>query len=172
MYLSTHLIIPYFITAGGEIKRPEHLIAWWSRIFSFLCVPDDKHRIELRSLCRLFRDSLKPPPRWTTFPHPNYPTLNELLDQLNEMHAALPDIVWEECTASRTLLLSVGREVYAKYVDDEYSADDDDTDDEFYNAIIQKMNNDQTFDVVFDDGETRKNEPLNEIQIQNVSLVV
>ena len=88
------------------------------------------------------------------------------------MHAALPDIVWEECTAPRTLLLSVGREVYAKYVDDEYSADDDDTDDEFYNAIIQKMNNDQTFDVVFDDGETRKNEPLNEIQIQNVSLVV
>jgi hypothetical protein len=25
MYLSTHLIVPYFITVGGEIKRPEHL---------------------------------------------------------------------------------------------------------------------------------------------------
>ena len=73
MYLSTHLIVPYFITAGGEIKRPEHLIAWWSRIFSFLFVyvPDDKERIELRFLCRLFRDALKPPPLYTTFPHPN-----------------------------------------------------------------------------------------------------
>ena len=55
-YLSTHLIVPYFITPGGEIKRPEHLIAWWSRIFSFY-VPDDKDRIELRFLCRLFRDA-------------------------------------------------------------------------------------------------------------------
>ena len=145
-YLSTHLIIPYFINAQGEIKRPEHLIAWWSRIFSFY-VPDEKDRIPLRSLRRLFRGALKPPPRWTTFPHPNYPTLNELLDQLNEMHAALPDIVWEECTAPRTLLLSVGREVYAKYVDDEYSDDGDDTDDEFDNAMIRKVNDDQTFDV-------------------------
>jgi len=82
-YLSTHLIVPYFINAQGEIKRPEHLIAWWSRIFSFY-VPDEKDRIPLRSLRRLFRGALKPPPRWTTFPHPNYPTLNELLDQLNE----------------------------------------------------------------------------------------
>jgi hypothetical protein len=83
MYISTHLIVPYFINAQGEIKRPEHLIAWWSRIFSFV-VPDGKDRIELRSLCRLFRDALKPPPRWTTFPHPNYPTLNSFMDRLNE----------------------------------------------------------------------------------------
>ena len=31
----THLIVPYFINSNGTIKRPEHLIAWWSRIFSF-----------------------------------------------------------------------------------------------------------------------------------------
>jgi hypothetical protein len=43
-YLSTRLIVPYFITTNGTIKRPEHLIAWWSRIFSFY-VPDDKDRI-------------------------------------------------------------------------------------------------------------------------------
>ena len=82
MYLSTHLIVPYFITVGEEIKRPEHLIAWWSRIFSFVA-PDGKVRRKLRFLCRLFRDALKPPPRWTTFPHPNYPTLNELMNKLN-----------------------------------------------------------------------------------------
>ena len=85
MYLSTHLIVPYFITAGGEIKRPEHLIAWWSRIFSFLYVPDEKDHIPLRSLCRLFRGSLKPLPLWISFPHPNYPTLKRLMDKLNEM---------------------------------------------------------------------------------------
>ena len=84
-YLSTHLIVPYFINAQGEIKRPEHLISWWSRIFSFY-VPDEKDRIELRFFCRLFRDALKPPPLWTTFPHPNYPTLNELIKKLHMVY--------------------------------------------------------------------------------------
>ena len=84
-YLSTHLIVPYFITASGEIKRPEHLIAWWSRIFSFY-VPDEKDRIELRFLCRLFRDALQPTPLYTTFPHPKYPTLDRLMAQLNSVH--------------------------------------------------------------------------------------
>ena len=113
-YLSTHLIVPYFITAGGEIKRPEHLIAWWSRIFSFLCVPDDKDRIPLRSLCRLFRDSLKPLPLWTSFPHPKYPTLNRLMNKLNEMYAALPGIVWEVPTSLETLVVGMNK-VRVKY---------------------------------------------------------
>ena len=89
-YLSTHLIVPYFITASGEIKRPEHLIAWWSRIFSFY-VPDDKDHIELRSLCRLFRDALKPPPLYTIFPHSNYPTLDGLVDSLNNVYQTNPN---------------------------------------------------------------------------------
>jgi len=85
-YLSTHLIVPYFITPNGEIKRPEHLIAWWTRIFSFY-VPDDKDHIQLRFLCRLFRDALKPPPfLWTSFPHLNYPILNGLMDALNSAY--------------------------------------------------------------------------------------
>jgi hypothetical protein len=83
-YLSTHLIIPYFITANGEIKRPEHLIAWWTRIFSFY-VPDEKDRKKLRFLCRLFRDSLKPPLLWTTYPHPKYPKLNGLMNTLKSV---------------------------------------------------------------------------------------
>ena len=88
-YLSTHLIVPYFVTPNGEIKRPEHLIAWWSRIFSFY-VPDGKDRKKLRSLCRLFRDALKPPPLWTSFPHPNFPTLNGLMDTLNRVFEENP----------------------------------------------------------------------------------
>ena len=160
MFLSTHLIVPYFITASGEIKRPEHLIAWWSRIFSFY-VPDDKDRIELRSLCRLFRDALKPPPQWTTFPHSNYPTLKSLMDRLNEMYATLPAVVWEVPTVQGTL--SLGMEVRVKYIRWGITS--------FKDATIQKVNEDGTFDVVFDeDDETRKNVPLNEIQIQNVSV--
>ena len=85
MYLSTHLITPYFITPNGTLKRPEHLIAWWSRIFSFL-IPNDKDHVQLRCLCRLFRDALKPPALWTTFPHPNYSTLNDLIDKLNNVY--------------------------------------------------------------------------------------
>ena len=166
-YLSIHLIVPYFINAQGEIKRPEHLIAWWSRIFSFLflCVPTDDNidRIELRSLCRLFRDSLKPLPLWTSFPHPNYPTLNGLMNKLNEMYAALPDIVWEVPSALHVETLVVGMKVRVKYGPDK-----------FEDATIQKGNEDETFDIVFDDVScgTKKDVPLNEIQIQNVSACV
>ena len=126
-------------------------------------VPDDKDRIELRSLCRLFRDALKPLPLWTSFPHPNYPTLNDLMNKLNEMYAALPDIVWEVPTSLllETLLVA-GMKVRVKYGADE-----------FEDATIQKVNVDETFDIVFDVGNfgTRKNVPLNEIRIQNVSGV-
>jgi len=98
-YLSTHLIVPYFITTNGEIKRPEHLIAWWSRIFSFLFGPDRPddlsihvHHLHLRFLCRLFRDALKPPPSlYTIFPRPNYPTLNSLMDTLNSVYQKDPN---------------------------------------------------------------------------------
>ena len=162
MYLSTHLIVPYFINALGEIKRPEHLIAWWSRIFSFLCVPDEKDHIPLRSLCRLFRDALKPLPLWTSFPHPNFPSLNGLMDALNEMYAALPGIVWEVPSALHVEALVVGTKVRVKYGADECE-----------DATIQTVNENETFDIVFDDGNfgSRKNVPLNEIRIQNVSGV-
>ena len=121
-----------------------------------------KDRIELRSLCRLFRDALKPLPRWTTFPHSNYPTLNSLMDRLNEMFAALPAVVWEVCPAAGTLAL--GMEVRAKFVDWRGGTSIKD-------ATIQKVNGDDTFDLASGDvySEPRKNVPLNEIQIQNVS---
>jgi hypothetical protein len=82
-------------------------------------------------------------------------------------------IVWEDCTAPGALV--VGTEVRAvKYVGDEYSDDDDDddeTEEEFDDATIQKVNDGETFDVFFDGfhSKTRKNVPLNEIQIPNVS---
>lgn len=52
----SQLIIPYHVDATGNISRPEHLIAWWVRIFSFL--GNDDLNYQLRYLCRLFRDSL------------------------------------------------------------------------------------------------------------------
>ena len=41
----------------------------------------------------------------------------------------------------------------------------------FKDATIQKVNENERFDIVFDDGArgTKKNVPLNEIRIQNVS---
>ncbi len=87
--LSEKLFVPYFISTNGEIKRPEHLIAYWARIFSFY-VPDEKDYVELRFHCRLFRDALKPPPVYTTFPHPNYPTLNGFMDKLNRVNYVDP----------------------------------------------------------------------------------
>jgi hypothetical protein len=58
--------------------------------------------------------------------------------------------------------LSLGMEVRVKYIRWGITS--------FNDATIQKVNEDETFDVVFDeDDETRKNVPLNEIQIPNVS---
>ena len=93
--------------------------------------------------------------------------LIRLMDQLNEMYAALSDlIVWEECTAPAPALveLVVGTKVRVKCVDWRGGTSIKD-------ATIHKVNEDETFDIVFDDGwsEPRKNVPLNEIQIPNVS---
>jgi len=97
-YLSTHLIVSYFINAQGEIKRPEHLIAWWTRIFSFY-VPNEIDCIQLRFLCRLFRDALQPPPLYTTFPHPNYTSFNlasfmDHLDHRQNLNNTVPTIIF------------------------------------------------------------------------------
>ena len=80
------LIIPYFINSKGEIKRPEHLIAWWFRIFSFLG-PSPLCSLRLRWLCRLFRDSLPVPEVWR-FPHPRYSTLDMLVNRINCVHSS------------------------------------------------------------------------------------
>ena len=145
----------------------------WVVVFSFLDL-SYKDRIEMRCYCRLFHkveniltlnkhgyEMLTPIPKWTEFPHPNYSTLNELMDKLNAMYAALPSD-WLECTVPGSLVVEM--KVRAKYM---YS-------NEFYNATIQKVNDaDETFDIVFDDNDygTRINVPLNEIQIQTVSVI-
>ena len=77
------------------------------------------------------------------------------------MYAALPNIVWEAPTSLETLVVGMNK-VRVKYGPDK-----------FEDATIQKVNVDETFDIVFDDGNfgSRKNVPLNEIRIQNVSGV-
>ena len=89
--------------------------------------------------------------------------LHSLMDRLNEMYAALPAVVWEVSTSPGTLALE-GMEVRAKIINRRGGTSIKD-------AIIQKVNEDDTFDLVFDDvySEPRKNVPLNEIQIPNVS---
>jgi len=143
-------------------------------------------RLEMRCMCRVFREvekiialdhhryeMLMPIPTYTWFPHRNYSTLKELMDKLNEEYAALPGIlVWEQCTAPE--LLSVGTKVRAKSVGSGVgqghggSAPQPAT---FKDATVQKVNDDETFDVVFvERRRTRKNVPLNELQIPNVSV--
>jgi hypothetical protein len=149
-----------------------HLKQHWLRIYACLDL-SYADRLALRCMCRVFNEvekiltldehrykMLTPIPSWTYFPHPNYPTLNELMNKLNEEYAALPNIVWEVPTAAGAL--SLGMEVRVKYIRWGRASIKD--------ATIQKVNDDETFDVAFDDGyRPRKNVPLNEIQIPNVS---
>ena len=85
------------------------------------------------------------------------------MKKLNKMYATLPGIVWEVPSALHVETLVVGmNKVRVKYGADECE-----------DATIQTVNADETFDIVFDDGNfgSRKNVPLNEIRIQNVSGV-
>jgi hypothetical protein len=62
-------------------------------IFSYLDPPKHYERFLLRRLCRTFRRVLKatlPPGTFTTFPRPNYPKLNELMDALNRVYEEDP----------------------------------------------------------------------------------
>jgi hypothetical protein len=143
----------------------------WLMIYAFVDF-SYSDRLQLRCMCRLFHKvekiltankhryvTLMPMPKYTYFPHPNYVSLNELMDELNEMHAALPYIVWEECTAPEMLI--VGMKVRVKYdIDATW----------FKDSTIEKVNDDETFDVVFVDADAKTNVPFNEIQIKNVSV--
>ena len=154
---------------------------YWLMIYAYLDF-SYADRLELRWMCRLFHEvekiltlnkhryvTLTPLPKYTTFPHPKYPTLNELMDELNTMYIARPDIVWEKCTAPDTLC--VGTVVLARFANASYN---------FVPAKINQINNNQinkllfryetTVDIVYDNGNTRMNVPLREIQIQNVSV--
>ena len=71
------------MTALLRIVKHGYSLSWFKhRVFPYLG-PNQKEIIQLRSYCKLFRDALTPPTLWTTFPHPNYPTLDELMNKLN-----------------------------------------------------------------------------------------
>jgi hypothetical protein len=72
-----------------RIVNHGYSLSWFKhRVFPYLG-PKQEDIIQLRSYCKLFRDSLDPP-LWTSFPHPNYPTLNELMDALNRVYEENP----------------------------------------------------------------------------------
>ena len=56
------------------------------RIFSFHKTRNPKEYINLRSSSKLFHRALhQPPPLWTSFPHSNHPTLQSLVNRLEEL---------------------------------------------------------------------------------------
>ena len=78
---TTTTIVPEYYSTQTFRYLPVEI---WRYIFHILN-PNPREYISIRSsLCRLFRDSLKPPPIWTEFPHPNYPTLKSLLSRLHK----------------------------------------------------------------------------------------
>jgi len=174
-----------------------HLEEHWVVIYAFLGL-SFADRLQLRCMCRLFHEvekiltlnrhdykkMLTPMPKYTWFPHPKYPTLNGLMDELNKMYVARPGIVWDECTAPE--MLSVGTVVRARFVNSSErthygrNSSGRTLNKYFPNkfAKINQINNDDnddnetTFDIVYDDGDTRKNVPLNEMQRGTVSAWV
>jgi hypothetical protein len=61
-------------------------------------------QLELRWMCRIFRDALPCLPLWTSFPHPIYPTLKGLADRLNHLGNDYVDLKASD--------MSIGLKVY------------------------------------------------------------
>jgi len=122
--LSPFLVYP----VAADDTPPYELIAWWKVIFSYLGIKK-KEQLELRWMCRIFRDALPCIPLWTSFPHPMYPTLNGLVGRLNHLGN---DYV--ECSAAD---MSIGLKVYV----DRYGL-------EIYkDHTITKINPDGTYNI-------------------------
>ena len=62
-------------------------LTWCKSIFAYLG-PTAKDTMKLRSYCKLFSKALKPLPCWTSYPHPEYPTLNKLFDCFKEVSSS------------------------------------------------------------------------------------
>ena len=113
-------------------------------------------------------EMLKPLPLYASFPCRNFSSLPDLMNELNARFAALPDIVWEECAAPETL--SVGMKVRVKTSAAVHNGVGQGAfgldafgqgalggpPTSFKDATIQKVNDDETFDVVFDDDDETK----------------
>jgi len=101
-YLSTRLIYP----VAADDTPPYERIAWWKIIFSYLGIKK-REQLELRWMCRIFRDALPCLPLWTLFPHPIYQTLKGLADRVNHLGNDYVD-----CEAAD---MSIGLKVYRDY---------------------------------------------------------
>ena len=186
LFVQPELLPKSYWTQMRMIKRRGHLEQHWVVIYAFLDL-SFVDRLKMRSYCRLFHEvekiltlnkhgheMLKPLPLYASFPCRNFSSLPDLMNELNARFAALPDIVWELCAAPETL--SAGMKVRVKTSAAVHQGGFGQgafglVDTSFKDATIQKVNDDETFDVVFDDDdETKKNVPLNEMQIQNVSV--
>jgi hypothetical protein len=67
----------------GKPQRLPSLKVLWIRIF-YYSGPTEKETMSLRCLCKLFAKALKQR-CWTSFPHPNYQTLQSLVTHLEEL---------------------------------------------------------------------------------------
>ena len=79
---STNSVVVFTDLLG--IVNHGYSLTWCKSIFSYLG-PSEKETLQLRCYCKLFSKALKPLPCWTTFPHPNYSSLNRLFDRFTEL---------------------------------------------------------------------------------------
>merc|ERR1712166_652610 len=66
----------------GKPQRLPSLKVLWIRIFSY-SGPTVKKTASLRRCCKLFSKALKPVPYWTSYPHPNYSSLQGLFNRFD-----------------------------------------------------------------------------------------
>ena len=75
----------------------ETSVGIFQRIFTYLDTPTDYERFLYRRMCSRFRLLFTPTVplgMFTLFPHPNYSTLNSLMNKLNDVYANDPRKEW------------------------------------------------------------------------------
>ena len=176
LLVQPELISSKYKEQRGISKRRGHLLHHWLRIYSYL-QPSLPQRIGMRRLCRLFnaverfitensRHStlmLRPIPSgtWTTFPHVNHHTLEDLVSSVNRMVEESPDSV------PRLLFLqegapgdgiptqmSPGTRVRCRWRS---------TRGFFYKATVASLNDDGTYAIRYEDGDQDASVSLNRL---------
>jgi len=104
--------------SGLFLRGYETTLAWWKLILSYLIDNNRDYllRIQLRRQCKTFRDALPPVfpgSTFTTFPHPKYTNLKDLIDSLNNLFEKEPT------KTPQYLFVQEGNHIVTPFQDDE-----------------------------------------------------
>ena len=108
---NSNLTIEFF----NKLVNHGYRVPWFKLIFSY-AIDNEHDQISYRFLCRLFRDSIPPPPMYTYFPSPNYPIeFENLMDAIRPTFNTKKNSIFPKLSKPKVKWIFVGENVNGKY---------------------------------------------------------